>query len=313
MASRHLTVTLVLLLSAACLGPTPDRASWPSEGLTASSNAIRTDLDAMTSATKANGESGAFDETVGLRVGGLFASGFDTEMSLSSASGRGTSLRFEDELGLDDAADSVRADFYWRINRHHRIDLGYFDLDRRGTRTTSREIVWGDHTFAASTQLTSRLRTEIWPLRYTYYFLAEKDYELGAGIGIYGMSVAAALEGTATFGGATIPAQATAEFESPVPLPVIGIQGGYAISEKWLLQGSLQAFDVELDNVAGTDRIDGYLIDALLGIDYRLSDHFSIGAAGNWFLMNAGAERDGLALDFDYGFAGAFLFLAMRL
>lgn len=313
MASRLLTIAFILPLSTACQVPGSNPTTWPPKTVFTDANGPGPASAEPPRSVDADARSGPFDETLGLRVGGLFASGFDTEMSLSTASGRGTSLRFEDELGIDDAADSVRVDLHWRIARRHRIDLGYFDLDRRGTRTASRQIEWGDYTFEAGTQLTSRLRTEVLPLRYTYYFLAGEDYELGAGLGIYAMRVAAALEGSATFGGASIPAQATAEFESPVPLPVIGIQGGYALGEDWLLQASVQAFDVEVDNVAGTDRIDGYLIDALLGLDYRFSDHFSIGAAANWFLMNAGAERDGLALDFDYSFAGAFVFLAMRL
>jgi hypothetical protein len=313
MATRCGALALVPLLSTACSSLAPDRAaSWP-EATHPVAATTRFEPAARPAAARSGGERSAFDESLGLRVGGLFASGFETEVSLSTDAGRGTSLRFEDELGLDDAADSLRVDLYWRINRWHRIDLGYFDLDRKGTRTASRQIEWGDYTFEVGSEITSSLRTRIFPLRYTYYFFAEEDFELGVGLGVYGMQVAAGLEGSATFGGATIPADVNAEFETPIPLPVAGIQGSYALGERWHVQASVQFFDVELENIAGTDRIDGYLVDALLGLDFRISNGLSVGAAANWFLMNAGADRDALSLDFDYTFAGGFVFLALRL
>lgn len=108
---------------------------------------------------------GPFDETVGLRAGSMFASAFNTEASLDSSLGIGTSVRLEDELDMADNADSFRADLYWRIGRRHRIDLGWFDLERSGTRTIDSEIRWGELEFDVGATVTAELQSEVIPLR----------------------------------------------------------------------------------------------------------------------------------------------------
>lgn len=254
-----------------------------------------------------------FTETVGVRAGGMFASAFRTEASLASDGGSSASIRFEDELSLDDNTDALRAELYWRIARRHRIDVGYFDLDRNGTRTIDRQIQWGDTSFDVGVDVTSRLRTEVLPVRYTYYFLAGDDSELGVCIGVYGMRLSASLSGIGTVNGQSGATQATETFETPVPLPVLGFQGGYALSSDLRAIGSLQAFYLRLEDLGGTDVIDGGLLDLLIGLEYDVTENVELGAAANWFYLNAGAERDQLNFDFDYGFAGLFVYLAARI
>ncbi len=258
-------------------------------------------------------DQGPFAETIGLRAGGMLAAAFRTEASLDLDGAGGRTVNFENELGIDDNASSFRADLYWRINRHHRIDLGYFDLDRKGSRSIDRQIQWGDLNFDVGVDVTSELRTKVLPLRYTYYLVAEDDHELGFGLGIYSMGLTASLGGMATAGGATVAALATETFETPVPLPVFGVQGGWALTDNLVAQASLQAFYLELQDIGSTDRVDGYLLDLLLGLDWRMTDNVGLGLAANWFQMNAGATRDRLDFDLDYGFAGVFAFLSMRI
>lgn len=296
-APRHPTALLCLAL-ASCATPRPTEMRKPIGG---------------TALASIQSEPGNFTETVGVRAGGMFASAFRTQASLSSDGGASTSIRFEDDLSLDDNTDALRAELYWRIDRRHRIDVGYFDLDRNGTRSIDRQIQWGDTSFDVGVDVTSRLRTQVFPVRYTYYFLADDESELGFSAGVYGMSLTASLSGIGTVNGTTGTSQATETFETPVPLPVVGLQGAYALSSDLRAIGSLQAFYVRLENIAGADVIDGGLLDLILGLEYDLTENFELGAAANWFYLNAGAERDRLTFDFDYGFAGLYVYVAARI
>ena len=256
---------------------------------------------------------GPFDETFGLRAGGMIAAAFQTEASLAVQGGPSTTLDFESELGVADNASSARVDLYWRLDRKSRFDLGYFDLDRNGSRTASRQIQWGDLSFGVGATIESEIRTQVLPLRYTYYLVADDDLELGLSLGVYSMRLAASLSGLATLGNATVATTATETFETPVPLPVIGAQGGWAIADSLVATASAQVFYLQLKNIGSTDEIDGLLVDTMLGLDWRATENVGLGLAANWFLLSGGAERDRLEFDVDYSFAGIFAFLSMRI
>lgn len=257
---------------------------------------------------------GPFDETVGLRAGSMFASAFNTEASLDSSLGIGTSVRLEDELDMADNADSFRADLYWRIGRRHRIDLGWFDLERSGTRTIDSEIRWGELEFDVGATVTAELQTEVIPLRYTYNILAGDDHELGLGLGVYGMMLRASMKGEVSAGsGGSGTLEDSQTFRSPVPLPVFSVQGGWAFADRFRAVGLLQVFYIELKNDIGElDEMQGSIVDASLGVEYDATDNVCIGTSVNWFRFDAMARNEPLELEVKYDFTGLFLYLGLR-
>lgn len=257
---------------------------------------------------------GPFDETVGLRAGSMFASAFNTEASLDSSLGIGTSVRLEDELDMADNADSFRADLYWRIGRRHRIDLGWFDLERSGTRTIDSEIRWGELEFDVGATVTAELQTEVIPLRYTYNILAGDDHELGLGLGVYGMMLRASMKGQVSAGsGGSGTLEDSQTIRSPVPLPVFSVQGGWAFADRFRAVGLLQVFYIELKNDIGElDEMQGSIVDASLGVEYDATDNVCIGTSVNWFRFDAMARNEPLELEVKYDFTGLFLYLGLR-
>lgn len=257
---------------------------------------------------------GPFEETVGLRVGSMYASAFNTVASLDSDLGIGTSVRLEDEIDMDDNTDSFRADLYWRIGRRHRIDLGWFDLERSGTRTIDRDIRWGELEFEVGASVTAELQTEVIPLRYTYNILAGEDHELGLGLGVYGMMLRARMQGqvsAGTGGGASLEDSET--FRSPVPLPVFSLQGGWAFADRFRAVGLLQYFYIDLEtNIGQLDEVEGSIIDASLGVEYDATDNVCVGTSVNWFRFDAMAREAPLELEVEYAFTGLFLYLGLR-
>src|SRR6476659_1461927 len=85
---------------------------------------------------------------------GVFLPKTSTSAQLNSSTlGIGTNIDFERTLGFEDSK-SVPAFFgRWRFGERWRLEAEYFELNRSGTRTLSRDIQWGDRVFAANSQL----------------------------------------------------------------------------------------------------------------------------------------------------------------
>src|SRR5262245_14909135 len=247
-----------------------------------------------------------FDETFGVRVGGMLVGTFHTEATLdvvgTSAS---AAVDFEDELGLSGQGSSFRVDSWYRFSRHSRLDLAWFSLDRSATRVIDRDITWGDVTFPINATVNSDLSTDILQARYTYYLFSGDDYELGPGIGIYGMNVGASLRSEAL--------GLDEGFKSPVPLPVLSLQGAWEFAPRLQLVGGMQFFFLKLEDVGSTDEISGSVTDVTLGLEYEVIEHVGLGAAVDYFNVHAGAVRDRLDFNFDYGYSAMFAYMAVKL
>jgi hypothetical protein len=247
-----------------------------------------------------------FGEAFGARVGGMLVGTYKTEATLDvTGTNVGTKVDFEDELGLAGQGGALRADAWFRPGRHDRIDFAWFKLDRSATRTIDRDINWGGEVIPVNTSVNGDLSTDILQLRYTYYLLANDDFELGAGLGIYGMNVGASLRADAL--------GINESFKTPVPLPVVGVQGAWAFAPRWQVLGAAQFFFMKLENIGSTDEITGGVIDVLLGLEYELVDHVGVGTSYDYFRVHAGAVRDRLDFDFDYGYSALFVYLSVKI
>jgi hypothetical protein len=290
---------LALALGACC----PGIAAGRGEAATPSSSLDRALQDEAPAATK---RTTPFGEAFGARVGGMLVGTFKTEATLDvTGTNVGTKVNFEDELGLSGQGGALRADAWFRPGRHDRIDVAWFKLDRSGTRTIDHDINWGGEVIPVNASVTGEMSTDILQLRYTYYFLAEDDFELGAGLGIYGMNVGASLRSDAL--------GINESFKTPVPLPVFGVQGAWAFAPRWQLLGAAQFFFLKLENIGSTDEITGGVLDVLLGLEYELMEHVGIGTSYDYFRIHAGAVRDRLDFDFDYGYSALFVYMSVKI
>ena len=87
------------------------------------------------------------------------------------------------------------------------------------------------------------------------------------------------------------------------PLPVIGLRGGYYLSNKCTLRGSAEFFRLEYEATKGS------LTDLYAGIDYRLFDHAAIGLSLNSVRLDVKASDRDLVGALDWQYDGALLFL----
>jgi len=217
----------------------------------------------------------AFPDKWMIRAGAYVVDGADTQLSINSDVGIGTSIDYQRDLGGEDGETVPRIDAYYRFNMRHRIDFTAFNVTRTGERTLTLDLTIGDENFAASETVRSEIDYTIYKLGYNYSFYHSPKVEL---------SISAGLNVTSydlSFSDSTGARVETADVS--VPLPMFGLRMGYAITPKWNVHYVSEAFFIEID-----DALRGALLNYELNTEYKLFKHFALGV---------GLVRSGLDVD----------------
>ncbi len=235
------------------------------------------------------------DERGGLSLG-LFVTDRDTETRIDASSDSpGSDVDLEKDLGLDSSDSVFRIDGYFKFNDKHRIDASWFDLSRSSVKQIDREIEWNGTIYPINTNINSVFDLDIYKVAYTWSFIRQDKGYVGLSAGLYIADFATTLDAAAI--GQREVGDGTA------PLPVLGLRGEYRFTDRWTFRASGELFVFEYDNW------DGSLYDVYAGIDYRLTNHFSVGAALNAVTFDIGVSEENFSGNVDWGYVGGLLFL----
>ena len=225
---------------------------------------------------------------------GVFVTDRDTDTQLDGTT-TGSDINFEKDLGLDTSDTVFRIDGYYRFNERHRVDFSLFDLSRSASTTINRDIQWGDTSYTVNTVVDTDVDLKIYKAAYTYAFMRRDKGYLGATAGLYVADTRSSISeqnlGQATIG------------EITAPLPVIGLRGEYALSDRWSFRGSGEFFFIEYED------IDGSLVDLYAGVDYQVLENMSIGLGVNSVSIDVDATKTSFAGGIDWQYVGGLLFL----
>lgn len=231
-----------------------------------------------------------------LSLGLAAYSNFDTTLRVDSDALVGAVVDLEDTLGVDDSSSVARLDGHYSFSRRHRIDLSFYNIDRDGTRTVQDDLNFGEITIPAGSGVKTSFDTSILKLAYRYNFVADTRTVIGASFGFHTMGLDIAMQTTA--------GTLSETFRQALPLPVLGLHGEYALSEKWRLLASVEILRINLDP------FEGYLADNRLALEHDTWEHFGWGIGTNNFTIDAEAEGNGsLTADLEYAFSGIMLYL----
>jgi len=217
----------------------------------------------------------AFPDTWMLRLGAYVIDGADTQVSVNSAVGIGTSIDYARDLGGEDNDSIPRIDAYYRFNERHRIDFTAFSVSRKGERTLSIDLDIGDENFSATETVFSEIDYTLYKIGYNYSFYHSPKVELSFSAGLN------VTEYELKFSDSTGAKVETAGVT--VPLPTFGLRMGYAITPKWSVRYVSEAFFIEID-----DALKGALLNYELNTEYKLFKNFALGI---------GIIRQGLDVD----------------
>ena len=172
-----------------------------------------------------------------------------------------------------------------------------FSFNRDGTRTIDETIDFGDRTFAINTVVNSDAQSRHREGRYTFAPVIKERGFVGLTAGLYVAQTMLSLS-EATLG--------TAQTEDlTAPLPVIGVRGQYAITDRIKLRGSLEVFGIDTGDVSG------HLNDFNIAADYGFGKRFAVGLAYNDVAMDIDASEGGSGFRgaLDWGYSGWLLYL----
>jgi len=214
----------------------------------------------------------------------------------------GTTVRFEDELGL-----AARKTLPWfaagaRLGQDWRVELEYFSLRRDGTNTISRDITWSGTTYPASATLSTLFDSDILRLSAGWSFLRTEQTEIGAVLGLHTTRFRIKLGAQAAVGGATAGAQAEAR-EATVPLPTLGLYGRHDFARDWSVQGRADYFTLSYGDYSGG------LLNVMAGLGYSISDNAGVALGYRYVDYTVDITKPRWLGSIEYRFSGPFVSL----
>jgi hypothetical protein len=237
-------------------------------------------------------------------TGSTAPSDFDTNIRVDpdDASGEGTLVSFENDLGLEDSRTLQRFSLQWRPFARHELAATYFSAPRSGAEQINRNIVFRDETYPVNAFVTTRFDLEYASATYTYWARRSERDGFGISLGVAGISMNAGV--TAERPGETVTVTQTAETEVPVALA--GVQGRVAFTRTIFAEANVATLPrVTIGDYTGT---------ALTGgarIEYRPLRWLGVGAAYNYFRLDVDVAAVDLGGSLDMTIRGPEAFVRL--
>lgn len=228
-----------------------------------------------------------------LEIGAYFPK-VETTARLDSAFGPGTSVSFEDDLGLDDRKVQAAILGKLRLGQRWRIEGEYFALNRSGTRVINKTINWGGNTYPIGIVVNSEFDSDIYRLSGGYSFIKDTQAELGVSLGLH------VTDFNASLASANV---ARRTGDALAPLPTIGLYGSYAFTPRWLLSGRVDFFSLSYNDY------DGSLVNAIAAVDYRFTRNFGVGLGYRYVDYDLDVTKSSFSGGVQYQFSGPVLYL----
>lgn len=213
----------------------------------------------------------------------------------------GDPIDMENDLGLEKDLTLGRLDGYFRLGRRHRIQAGYFTLERDGSRVINRDITFGDRTFQVNATVQSEAKNSILEVGYMYSIVQNERFELSGTFGVHWLDVETRLTGNT--GGGNVETESAS---AAGPLPLFGLDVDYALGARWILSFRAMRFAIEIDEY------DGSLTDLRASIEYFFLENFGVGLGVNDFDLDVDFDGARLAGELEWGYTGLQAFATLR-
>ena len=233
-----------------------------------------------------------------------------TEIRLDSdlTEGTGTTLSFEDDLGLGSDQTIPTLAFEWQIARKHKLGVRWQDISRDSNTQALTEIQWGDEIIPFDADITLAFDLTQAFIDYTYYPWVKDRWAFGFGLGLRWMDIQATLaysdEGNEIEG--------QSDVKGSAPLPYLYFEYRRLFSDNWRFITGLGWLYIKIDDLEGGQWI------GRVGIEYLAGKRWSFGAAVNLSTIdvdwNAISTEEGTVLNLvlDMGINDLTLFARVR-
>jgi hypothetical protein len=234
----------------------------------------------------------------------LFFPKLDTKIRVDASDGTtGTTIDFEQNLGMSDTETLGGIGFGWRFAKKHRLRLDHFNLDRSGSAITPTEIKIGDEVFNVDLPISSFLDMSVTSLAYSYSIIFDEKKELALLAGLSVQDISFGLVGNGNQGILEFDAGLTA------PLPTFGVNGGYAFTDKWVARAAIGIFAFDF-SLSDQSELSGDVRNAVLSIQHNTFENVHFGLSYSYFHVNVDRNSETLLKSIDYQYHGPMLTVA---
>ena len=234
------------------------------------------------------------------RIGAFFIRHVNTKIRINSRRGPiGTYLDAESDLGMQNDNTVPRLNFAYNFTPKHRLDAGWFNIERSGTKVIDKEIQLGDKTFPINAEIESYLNTEIFKVNYTYVFFNHPDASMGFGAGLHLTDIGIGIKTTDT------PQIIQEDVGGLAPLPLLGFTVTYRINPKLFFGARSDLFFLSYDKYKGS------MTDISLFFEFKAFKRVGIGLGWDMLSLSVEMDDDKLLGDFENTYMGALLYTAI--
>jgi hypothetical protein len=200
--------------------------------------------------------------------GSYYPASLDTDVRLDDTDGNpGTPLSAEDDLGLEDKSRQFRVEAVLRVLERHRLRVDYLNLRRRGDEFLTRDIEFGDESFAVNDRVVSTLDWKTLNFTYLYSIVRRQRFELGGGFGLH------LFQGEAR---ARVPARLIREEQSgAVAFPTAALDATLRLGKRFTVNARANYLSGHIDDSSG--KVKDYHAD----VQYRWWRNLAVGLGYN--------------------------------
>jgi len=157
---------------------------------------------------------------------GIFSQQLNTQIAVTrDPSLPGTLIDFESIFGLPDRQNRPWFEFNWRPGTYSTLRFIYFDTERSGTRSISKDIRFGEVTFIAPSTVSAFNSARYYWLSYQYLFLRNVFNEFGISPGVMVADIKSrlSLQAAGVNGGTDPGSERNKEVSFIAPIPLLGL------------------------------------------------------------------------------------------
>lgn len=212
----------------------------------------------------------------------------------------GTTIDFEQNLGLSDTETLPALGLGWRFAKKHQLSLEYFRLDRSGSAITVTDIRIGDEIFSVDLPISFFFDMKVSSFNYSYSLIFDERKELTLSVGLSIQDLSFGLIGNAGLG------VIDAESGITAPLPTFGLHGGYAFTDKWIGKAGIGVFSFDL-SLEDEEELSGEVFNGHASIQHNTFEHVHFGLSYNYFDVRVNWKESGLITTVGYEYHGPML------
>lgn len=214
-----------------------------------------------------------------------------------------STVDFSERFKLDGADESGSFEIGWRFGEKWLLRGQFFKVADSTTATLTEDVQWGDYTFNAGTFVGGGSDVTVTRVFVGRAYRRRDAYEIGIGGGLHMLEVDVFVRGNAFINGMDAGLRKESASVSG-PLPNIGAWYVHSLSPRWAASARLDWLSASVGDY------DGRIVNAAIGANFALTEHFGIGINYNFFELDVGVSDsnwNGRAIT---RFDGPFVFLS---